>query len=398
MARKRGRGANNTGSIYYRETDKRWIGVLSVGKDANGKYKRKYVYGKTEKEAVDKLDELKLKYKTVDPHKEDVTVEELCLLWVNQYQTKVKQNTKNSYYSNIYNHISPIIGGLQISKVTTGDIQYALDLTYKDGGSNSLFTKVFNILNGSFEWAKKKSMVKANPCVAVAFPRNTKKKVRALNTDEQKQFIHALSGEWYRPLFLFYLYSGCRLGEALPLRWVDLDLDERTASITKTVIVEREVHLIDGKPKGKSIERVQYEPKTESSNRKVYLTPGIVDVLKEHKAYLKELARKMKKPWSEEALVFPNSRGKIPHMSNVSAVFRRIRDAAGIEDFTIHGLRHTYASVAFKENMSIKAISKQLGHCSVKTTYDIYIDFIDDQYKMETDKIAVMDENLVIAD
>lgn len=137
-------------------------------------------------------------------------------------------------------------------------------------------------------------------------------------------------------------------------------------------------------------------PKTKSSNRIVYLTPGIVQVLKDHQAYQKELARKMKKKWTEEALVFPNSRGNIPLMSNVSAVFRRIRKAANIQDFTIHGLRHTYASMAFLKGADVKFISMQLGHKSVKTTYDIYIDFIKEKNQIEINKVAESDTYLDI--
>ena len=84
-------------------------------------------------------------------------------------------------------------------------------------------------------------------------------------------------------------------------------------------------------------------------------------------------------------------------MSNVEAVFRRLRNEAGIEDITIHGLRHTYATMALRAGADIKFISLQLGHKSVKTTYDIYVDYASKELRdIQTDRIAVTDVHLDI--
>ena len=383
------RRSNNTGSIQRRK-DGTWMAVLTIGIKADGKPKKKWMYGKTEKEVVEKLDKAKIKYKGMDPESGDIPLTKWCLIWAYKHKSKIKTNTRNSYITNINNHISPYIGGVHVNKLTLNHIQATLDECYEEGESNSLFLKVYNILNGALEKAVELKMIERNPCVGVCFPPDNNKKIRALTIEEQQRLIECLKGEWYRPLFLFYLYSGCRLGEALPLRWTDFDFEAKTVKIDKTIINKRDME------KHTSVQVIQDTPKTKSSNRIVYLTPGIVQVLKDHQAYQKELARKMKKKWTEEALVFPNSRGNIPLMSNVSAVFRRIRKAANIQDFTIHGLRHTYASMAFLKGADVKFISMQLGHKSVKTTYDIYIDFIKEKNQIEIDKVAESDTYLDI--
>ena len=75
--------------------------------------------------------------------------------------------------------------------------------------------------------------------------------------------------------------------------------------------------------------------------------------------------------WSESRLVFPNTRGNMVHNRNLQHSLYRIFAKAGIEGATMHTLRHTYATRCFEAGVDIKAISEQLGHANVKTTYNI---------------------------
>ena len=371
--------------------DGRWVIMLTVGRDANGKPKRKYIYGKTQKEALEKWAKEKDKYEVLVPNAGDMTVTNWCMRWVNLNKQNIKNSTKNSYVTNIQTHISPTIGGIKVNKLTTNNVQYCLNLCHS-GGSISLFKKVYSVLKGAMDEAVEQGVIKKNPVKGVVFPEDNKKTIRVLTEAERIRFIEALEGEWYRPLFLFYMYSGCRLSEALPLKWSDFDLEDGIVKIDKITSVIRDFD------KKTSVQHVcEDRVKTKAGFRTILLTPGIIEVLNEHKEYLKDLVHKYGLQWSEDSLVFPNSYYKVPQMSNVEAVFRRIRDKAGIENFTLHGLRHTYATMALKETTNAKFVSDQLGHKSVKTTLDIYYNPNHEDKKNDVMKITGIDNFLLKA-
>ena len=98
--------------------------------------------------------------------------------------------------------------------------------------------------------------------------------------------------------------------------------------------------------------------------------------------------------WSEENILFPNTRGNMPYGRNVQCSFYKVLERAGIAHTTLHGLRHTYATRCFEAGMELKAVSSQLGHASVKTTADIYIHLMQEKAIAEVDKLSEIDKLL----
>ena len=103
----------------------------------------------------------------------------------------------------------------------------------------------------------------------------------------------------------------------------------------------------------------------------VVITAGLVEVLRVHKEEMMKRVEQSGEEWSESRLVFPNTRGNMVHNRNLQNSLYRILAKAGIEGATMHTLRHTYATRCFEAGVDIKAISEQLGHANVKTTYNI---------------------------
>ena len=107
---------------------------------------------------------------------------------------------------------------------------------------------------------------------------------------------------------------------------------------------------------------------------------------------MRERAEALGLEWSEDSLVFWNTRNKIVQYSNLKESLNKIYRKAGIEGATMHTLRHTYATRCFEAGVEIKAISEQLGHKDVKTTYNIYIHLLDDTRAKEIDKLSGIDK------
>lgn len=264
-----------------------------------------------------------------------------------------------------------------------------LDEIFGDGkNSISLFIKIYNVLNGAMKQAVNMGILLKNPCNNIAFPDDNSKKMRCLNIEEQRDFIKALEGEVYQALYMTYVFTGARLGELPALTWKDIDYEKRYIDINKKAVI---VHNFNGEEGKKAVMEVQNYCKTKSGSRKIYITPMLVEVLKEHEEKQKKLFNELGLKWSEDCLVFPTSNNTVLYPRNIQTIFQRICKKAGIEDASMHTLRHSYASRCFENDLDIKIISAQLGHKNVRTTYDIYVHIIPQKQLKEIDKLAVLD-------
>lgn len=379
--------ANGEGNIRKRK-DGKWLVTFPTGLYTdNGKREYIYRYTNTQTEAVEVLHQLQAeKAMGVSQSTTAVTVGEWMENWIEKHKApKLAPATLTSYRNNFRLHIEPYIGAIPLKKLSTYHVQRCLDAI---GGSCSTFVKNYNICHGALEKAVELGMIVRNPCKGVAFPEDDTETMRVLTQEEQERFIKALEGEYYRPMFLMYLYSGLRLGEGIPLTWEDIDLEKRTIRVNKKAIVRHDYDRHTAKLE------VQDFCKTKSSRRKVIITSGLVGVLRAHKAEMMEQAEKAGKEWSEGDLAFPNTKGNMVYSRNLQTSLEKIFARAGIEGATMHTLRHTYATRCFEAGVDIKAVSEQLGHANVKTTYNIYVHLLDDTKVKEIDKLAGIDKLL----
>lgn len=377
--------ANGEGNIRKRK-DGKWLVTFPTGiYKEDGKREYVYKYCATQAEAAEKLRELQMeKAMGVCQGKSAVKTGAWIDTWIEKHKSpKLAPATLTSYRNNARIHIKPYVGEIPLRELSTYHIQRMLDGI---GGSLSTFIKNYNIIHGALEKAVELGMIPRNPCKGVAFPKDDKRKMRVLTKEEQKRFIMALDGEYYRAMFLTYLYTGMRIGEGIPLQWKDIDLEKRTLRVNKKAIVAHDYN------KHEAVQVVQDFCKTKSSKRTIAITAGLVAVLREHKETMMKLAEDMGEEWSEESLVFRNSRGNMVYGRNLQEVLYRIYDKAEIEGATMHTLRHSYATRCFEAGVDIKAISEQLGHANVKTTYNIYVHLLEDTKAKEIDKLGEIDK------
>lgn len=377
--------ANGEGNIRKRK-DGKWLVTFPTGiYKEDGKREYVYKYCVTQAEAAEKLRELQMeKAMGVCQGKSAVKTGAWIDTWIEKHKSpKLAPATLTSYRNNARIHIKPYVGEIPLRELSTYHIQRMLDGI---GGSLSTFIKNYNIIHGALEKAVELGMIPRNPCKGVAFPKDDKRKMRVLTKEEQKRFIMALDGEYYRAMFLTYLYTGMRMGEGIPLQWKDIDLEKRTLRVNKKAIVAHDYN------KHEAVQVVQDFCKTKSSKRTIAITAGLVAVLREHKETMMKLAEDMGEEWSEESLVFRNSRENMVYSRNLQEVLYRIYDKAEIEGATMHTLRHSYATRCFEAGVDIKAISEQLGHANVKTTYNIYVHLLEDTKAKEIDKLGEIDK------
>ncbi|CAN0422643.1 unnamed protein product, partial [Phaeothamnion confervicola] len=164
------------------------------------------------------------------------------------------------------------------------------------------------------------------------------------------------------PLWHLLVLEGMRRGEALGLRWSDVNWERGTAHLSQTVIPDKS-------NKGAAI--IRQGTKTNAGSRTVRLTAETLTALKAHKKRQAETRLKAA-TWEDNDLIVCTSLGTPINPNNVSRSFERLVTLAGVPRIRVHDLRHTSATMLLRAGVPAKIVSERLGHASVGITMDLY--------------------------
>ena len=203
----------------------------------------------------------------------------------------------------------------------------------------------------------------------VNLPKEIKKEyIVYLTIDKEKRFIPALNAHKLQCLFLFAVGTGVRLGELLALTWNDIDFDDKTVSVNKSI---RQETIFNNKGEGKYTTIIQ-PPKTETSIRTVPIPSNIIHKLKQFKTIQNKEKLSNGELYMPSDLVFTTPIGTPINTSNLRKTYNRLLKKANINNIKFHALRHTYATRLFEEEVQIKTVQSLLGHSDINTTMNIY--------------------------
>lgn len=391
MAKKR---SNGEGSIIKRQ-DGRWSAYISNVLDpSTGKLKRKYFYGKTQKEVLNKLTEARNKQNTgrvIDPVK--ITLGEFLDLWLQEFKKPIlRPSTYESYEYIIRLHIKPSLGNILLKDLKPEQVQIYYNQKLKNGRvdkstrpdlSVRTIRYIHTILKQALEQAVKNQYIDKNIASLTSIPPKKKKEVRVLSVEEQKHFLEHLCNIRLRAAFQLALASGVRLGELLALQWSDINFEEGTIHITKSL---RRIKTFDKNSSTKTAIIFQ-EPKTESGKRYIPIPPSILLSLKEHKKKQNEEKLLLGECYMDNNLVFCTEFGKPLEPRNFTRLFYSITKKSNLEGVNFHALRHTYATRLLEANEHPKVVQELLGHSSITMTLDIYSHVMPDVKKAAAHKI-----------
>ena len=362
MGKKR---ANGEGSIRKRK-DGRWEGFYTASYDpATGKQKIKNVLGKTQAEVKEKLKKAIADSQRLDMNRSGThTVKSWVLMWYEVYaEPRLRENTKDYYLNYINNHIIPELGDIKLDKLTTIQIQKFYNDLQKNGRvqryqhiqlknkglSIRVVHGIHTLLNNCLEQAVAERLILVNPARGCKLPKMEKREMKVLPEEKIRPYLMEADKRGLLAPFYLELTTGLRRGELLALLWTDLDVENRTISITKQVT----------RTKG---ELVVSQPKTQHSIRTLIVPQQAVDLLiQEHSLH------------PNNPYLFPSpTTGTMYSPETVARIHKRILRDAGLEDCRFHDLRHTFATVALQNGVDIKTLSGMLGHYSSGFTLDTY--------------------------
>lgn len=261
--------------------------------------------------------------------------------WERKHWDRIGSKTAETYTAPL-RRIRQQFSGMTAEEVSAQDIQAFLADLGKQGFSRRSVQMHRDILNMIYNDAIVESGLRFNPCVAVSVPRNLPTKKRELPKDDAIEAVKAGGGAPFGLFALVCLYSGLRRGEALALRYEDID---RAAGVIR---VTKSVEFIGNNPHLK-------QPKTAAGMRTVPLLEPLADVL----------------PDKKSGLVFPREDGELLTKIQYRKRWAKYCEAIGHE-ITAHQLRHGYATILYEAGVQDKDAQELLGHSSISVTRDVY--------------------------
>lgn len=289
--------------------------------------------------------------------------------WMQQKQKAQKRSTYDRLESTINHQILPYFDEYRLDEVTTEYVQDWID-QLADMYASSTTTKAYQCINAIYTHACLHHVITNNPIDGlVVLPTGSRRAcdIVVYSEDECDRLTQICyqSDERNAPLLPFLLHTGLRIGEALALRWSDIDEKNAFVRIRKNVksVKNRSGNLDEPH----YIMLVQNTPKTKSSDRVVTLNQAA-----------RQAVSMMPKTGSNN-LIFANANNDYLTYSIIRRMLERICKQANIKIRGFHAFRHTFATRLFQSGVDVKTVSSILGHSSVKITYDIYIHSIQEQ-------------------
>ncbi|HEU5439549.1 MAG TPA: site-specific integrase, partial [Ktedonobacterales bacterium] len=172
--------------------------------------------------------------------------------------------------------------------------------------------------------------------------------------------------------------TGMRVGEALGVKWSDLDL------AGTCIAVQRSVQRVGGRG------LVFTEPKTAKSRRLIPLAPEAAAIMEAQRALNAALRAAAQELWEEHGLLFPSERGTPQDPSHINRRFHAALAQAGLPSVRLHDLRHTFATLAFSQSASAREVQDLLGHANVQTTLSTYTHVVPQLQRQTVDRIGAL--------
>lgn len=319
-------------------------------------------------------------------------------IWRETYKIGHIKGTTLKRYDEYYNvHIKDNLGGFLLNDIKPTIIQGFINQLDQKGLATGTIKYIRAILSNMFEFAVQDDLIIKNPCHHLQIPKKPQKVKQALTQEEQSRFLQEskLHSSYY-PIFFTALTTGMRVNEILALTWDDVNFKKSTISINKTLVILNK--------------RFAFQtPKTVSGKREIPLKHELKTLLVNHKINQNNLRTKHPERWKPldldcfDNLIFTSRYGTpinniapndgikriIDRINNTELLSKGKKTARLMDKFSMHTLRHTFATRCFESGIDPKIVQEILGHSNIAMTMDIYTHTSKEIKKDAIEKIRV---------
>lgn len=366
---------------------------IYIGEDTEGKSLYKSLSAKNEKVLKQRIKDFVNNQQKYTEKVCNTIFKDYALHWMQKYKYPALKPVSYDRLEQTYNKTCEYIGMIQMASVTSDDVQSMINDLAKNKAYSTV-KKHFEFVKNVFHHAVVSRKLQFNPCDAVVLPAERNMKVQTklaeVLTDKETNAMYSFNeslkeskNQFFKhmPAILLMLNTGWRIGELLALEWKDVDFGKRQATISKT-LAKAKSRDENGNVLDKHKETFPEKTKTKSGERITPLNDTAIELLHQIKDYNKRMGIKSK-------YVVCTSKGGYVSERNMLRTFNCVMGVVGAEkNYTIHSLRHTFATRLLMNGTHVSIVSKLLGHADINTTYSKYIHVIEGQTTDEMLKYA----------
>lgn len=364
------------GENIFKRKDGRWEARYIKERDASGKIKYGFCYGKTYKEAKEKVARRRvdlLNGCSVSASTSGRRFGYYCDEWLWISRNRLKESTYVKYETILRLHIKPVLGNYLPSGITSVVIQeFSERLIHKSGLAPKTAKDILTVLRSVLKYISRQVPGNA-PSIEMNYPHVPTREMRVLRYEEQQRLMLYLSEDMDPCKFgtLLAMMTGLRIGEVCALRWENISLTDRTICVHSTMQRLKN----NGENSTEKTKVIISPPKSNKSFRIIPLT-----------AYTAALCDRMNPHCPDAYILTGNTKFMEPRALQYR--FGKYTRDCGLEGVHFHTLRHTFATRCVEVGFEIKSLSDILGHASTEITLERYVHSSLELKRVNMDKLS----------
>lgn len=360
-------------NLAYDDGKKLYYAYFDYGCDTNGNRIRKtktFADQRSAKLALLEFETIRLQGKNLTPNR--ITLSQWLNYWLEDIVRVNREYTTYYCYREIVkNHVEPELGSVTLQELAPYQIQqyYTETMREKSLSPNSV-RKHHILLHTALQVAYRQGILPENPVDRVEAPREQPARQMYYTPTQLRNLFCAVEGTWLEVVVKLGGYLGLRRGEICGLRWEHIDFDQHKIYIQKTRTTA-----------GNTV--IEKPPKTASSARTLGIgeLEDLTELLKRIRWQQKTRVTQQGTSYQDSGYVLTKRNGAPRNPNQVTWAFQTFVKENGLPPITIHGLRHTFASVANSAHIPILDIGKALGHRDVSVTGRVYTHIFDQTHQ-----------------
>jgi integrase len=373
-----GRQRNGGSSIYFGR-DGYWHGRVTVGVTDDGRSDRRHVMSKRKSRVIEGVRALEKARESGSVRRagENWTVEEWLTHWVETIAAaSVRDNTLAGYRVAVYRHLIPGLGRHRLSTLRPEHLERLYARMLRTPTKAGTFTKPATVnqthrtLRTALNEAVRRGYASGNPARLAKAPRVVEEEIEPYTVEEVRRLVEAAMEARNAARWAIALALGLRQGEALGLKWTDVDFEARALVVRRSRLRPKYEHGCKARcgrryaghcPDRHEVRPETDETKSRAGRRVVGLPDALCDLLREHKAQQDRERLRAGQLWQDGGWLFATEAGRSINPRTDWDEWKRLLRRAGLRDGRLHDARHTAATVLLLLGVNERSIMAVMG-------------------------------------